>query len=161
MVRRVAERSPEEPDSHIDAMVKINVGVISPKPSSYFLTRYNLASSFYEHSQNLKWLLPEKGFAIAIYYSCRVELTGTEIDLEGSEPDTTYTLILNWHLELWTEARCRAEQPQKKLIIGGRTPARLVFIAITSKESTRNDPEMTGSEFTFDAVTAIDTGATH
>jgi len=101
MVRRVAEGSPEDPDSYIDAMVKIDDGVIWPKPCSYFLTRYNLASSFDEHSQNLKWLLPEKGFAIAIYYSFRVELTGTEIDLEGSEPDTTYTLILNWHLKLW------------------------------------------------------------
>jgi hypothetical protein len=161
MVRRVAERSPEEPDSHIDAMVKIHVGVIWPKPSSYFLTRYNLASSFYEHSQNLKWLLPEKGFAIAIYYSCRVELTGTEIDLEGSEPDTTCAMVLSWHLILWADARCWAELPQKKLIIGGRTPARLVFFAITSKESSGNDPEMTGSEFTFDAVTAIETGPTH
>jgi len=107
IVRRVAEGSPENSDSHIDAMVKIDDGVIWPKPFSYFLTGYNLALSFDEHSQNLKWLLPEKGFEIAIYHSCRVELTGTEIDLEGPEPDTTCAMILNnWHLDLWAEARC-------------------------------------------------------
>jgi len=105
MIRRVAEGSPENPDSHIDAMVKLDDGVIWPKPFSYFLTGYNLTSSFDEHSQNLKWLLPENGFAIAIFYSCRVELTGTEIDLKCSEPDTTCSMIVYWHLEL------RAEKP--------------------------------------------------
>jgi hypothetical protein len=54
--------------------------------------------------QNLKWLLPEKGFAFVIYYSRRVKFTRTKIDLEGSEPDTTCAMILDWHLELWAEA---------------------------------------------------------
>ncbi|HET9410025.1 MAG TPA: hypothetical protein VFO39_22505, partial [Candidatus Sulfotelmatobacter sp.] len=63
------------------------------------------------HSQNLKWLLPEESFAIAIYYSFRVELTGSEIDLESSEPDTTCAMMLNCHLELSVEARSLAEQP--------------------------------------------------
>jgi hypothetical protein len=70
-------------------MVKIDDGVMWPKPFSDFLPSYNLASCFNEHSQNLKWLLPEKGFAVVINYSCWVELTRTEIDLERSEPDTT------------------------------------------------------------------------
>ncbi|HET9305136.1 MAG TPA: hypothetical protein VFO46_03840 [Candidatus Sulfotelmatobacter sp.] len=101
MVRRVAEGSPENPDSHIDAVVKIDDGVIWPKRFSYFLTAYNSVSPFDEHSQNLKWLLPEKDFAIAIYHPCRAELTGTEIDLERSEPNTTCAMILNCHPELW------------------------------------------------------------
>jgi hypothetical protein len=54
--------------------------------------------------QNPKGLLPKKGFAVVTACSCRVERTRTEVDLERSEPDTTCTLIRNWHLELWTEA---------------------------------------------------------
>ena len=82
-------------------MVKIDGGVIWPKPFSDFLPGYNLAFSFNEHSQNLKWLLPEKSFAVAVHYSCRAELTRTEINLEGSEPDTTWEMIVNWHLKPW------------------------------------------------------------
>lgn len=93
---RVAEGSPENPDGHVDAVVKINDGVIWPQPFLDFLPGYNLASSFNEHPQNLKWLLTKKGFTVAIFYSCRVELPRTEIDLEASEPDTTCTMILNW-----------------------------------------------------------------
>jgi hypothetical protein len=70
-------------------MVKIDGGVTWPKPYSDFLPGYNLAFPFNEHSQNLKRLLPEKGFTIVINYSCWVEFPRTEIDLEGSEPDTT------------------------------------------------------------------------
>jgi hypothetical protein len=91
-------------------MVKIDDGVIWPKPFFDFLPGYNLATSFNEHSQNPKWLLPKKGFAVVADCSCRVERTRTEVDLEGSEPDTTCTLILNWHLELWTEAPPKKSQ---------------------------------------------------
>jgi hypothetical protein len=71
-------------------------------------------TAFNEHLQNPKWLLSKKGFVVVADCSRRVERARMEVDLEGSEPDTTYTLILNWHLELWTEARRRAEPPSKK-----------------------------------------------
>jgi hypothetical protein len=117
----------ENPDGNIDAMVKIDDGVIWPKPFFDFLPGYNLAASFNEHSQNPKWLLPKKGFAVVAACSCRVERTRTEVNLEGSEPDTTCTLILNWHLELWTEAYRRAAPPSKK---ANHARARLVFITL-------------------------------
>ena len=47
-------------------MVKIDGGVVWPKPSFDFLSSYNLAFSFNKHAQNLKWLLSEKDFAVTI-----------------------------------------------------------------------------------------------
>jgi hypothetical protein len=44
-----------------------------------------------------------------------VELSGTEIDLEGSEPDTTLMILIIGRLDLWAEACCWAEQPPNKL----------------------------------------------
>src|SRR5258708_7574804 len=108
-------------------MVKIDDGVIRPKPFFDFLPGYNLPTALNEHLQNPKWLLPKKGFVVVADCSREVERTRTEIDLEGSEPDTTCTLILNWHLELWTEAHCRAEPPSQMPIMRGQALVRITL----------------------------------
>jgi hypothetical protein len=113
-------------------MVKIDDGVIWPKPLFDFISGYNLPTAFNEHLQNPKGLLPKKGFVVVANGSRRVERTRMEVDIEGSEPDTTYTftLILNWHLELWTEAHSKAQPPSKKLFMRWRTLARLVCVTL-------------------------------
>src|SRR5260370_8305638 len=92
-------------------MVKIDDGVIWPKPFLDFLSGYNLPAAFNEHSQNLIWLLPKRGFLVLADCSCGVERPRTEIDLEGSEPNTTCALTLNSHLHPWPHAPVRPPPP--------------------------------------------------
>jgi hypothetical protein len=126
-------------------MVKIDDGVMWPKPLFDFLPGYNLPTAFNEHLQNPKGLLPKKGFVVVANCSRRVERTRMEVDLEGSEPDTTYTLILNRHLELWTEARCRAEPPSQKANHAKASSRRAGLCHLKNqslpRDSTTNDPK--------------------
>jgi len=59
IVGRVAERSPEDPDRHIDAVIEVHDGLVGPELSLDLLAGDDLPLPLDQHPQDLEWLFPE------------------------------------------------------------------------------------------------------
>jgi hypothetical protein len=81
-------------------MVKIYNCIVGPKSLFDFLPSDDLASGFNQHSQDLKWLLPEKD-PVTVCDSRLQELARMEVNLELSEPDATHRTIFHTTFEPW------------------------------------------------------------
>jgi hypothetical protein len=85
-------------------MVKIHYSVIGPKLVLHFLPGDDLAPGFNQHSEDVKWLLPEKDLAVTVSGSRGEELARTKVNLKFPKPDATRAMILHGNFQPEQEA---------------------------------------------------------
>ncbi len=115
IAQSIAQRSPENPDGHVNAVVEIHNGVAGPEHPLDFLAGYDLAAPLNQHSQNLEWLFPKKDFAVTIHRPERAQFTGIEVKFKPSEPDATCETLCHGRYDSPPKCTTVLREPPKNL----------------------------------------------